>query len=525
MKQQVIVQEKIPGYQGSEQILNTSKELPQLVGMDSGIYVGPEYPFILYKISARTESIIYINLTYDFKTQDIMNGAWKWRILVPVTGEIEDIGIKVDGNWAICPDSKSERMTIDPLGRVTLWRTYTTTYGDLKYFGLINTTRFGEVLTVTYPIFPEKHTISIYVLIKGDVVFHFVRENSIQTLTTILQSRKIQLNNTVGVAFEFLDGFGDAGMGGIHISKDQILHISIHTDTAELAEEKYLTITFPIYIPNDQTTVHINIKYKNNTLGTQNETANLTLNSGFQYITQSTAHKADAVYDIFLSFDKDVTLLFCAASQDSDVDIVTLNSYDFEKVHYGNLTNPPSTTFSHWIYLSPIGILFDYNFTDDQFAKVLELTNVTIYDFGFATVKQYTNGTFVVTEHGTYTTWKVYKNITIKSLGAKIEEDIFGQGITEGGDILAVILNTLRAGYLFLKKIWDFLLDIGNILWAGLMKFVGWILNAINWLVDAAGSILNYVLYIIIPIAIMFIVSYTARWAKGLRATDKEVEA
>ena len=174
---------------------------------------------------------------------------------------------------------------------------------------------------------------------------------------------------------------------------------------------------------------------------------------------------------------------------------------------------------SNSIDLTDLGIVANGTFTDKQFATVTQKEGITIYNLGFAQVKEYADGTYIITKRGTYTVWEEYKNITVKSLGTQLSEDIFGKnlGAGAGGDIIAAIANVGKATLGYVLKIWDLLKQIGNIIWALLLKFVNYIVSAVNWILDNGGMILQYLLYIAMPTALMFIIAYVARYAKGLR--------
>ncbi len=471
-----------------------STTLAQDLNLTDGVYKGPQYPFAAVKLDIRDYTEIYLNYTLNVSYQNIMNGVWDWDILIPLRGEFEKWGLYVDGTFI-----GGNYQEWDETGNIEIAN---------KIFSN-KTTKYGTLLEIYYALYPGQHNISFYATASNNVILNICREKQASTLT-LMQHNKTVYEINAAFAFLFKRGFGQEGMGAI-VGRN----ISFYFLDSTNSNTTYITIGLPVWIPRGTRMTLEMHEYVN---GSEIFYINRTFQeAGFYYIFQSTSRPANWSRTDYVSaefsftFTNPVKFLFCAQAP-------TPHQFGADGEYEGNTIQYEGRDFDYF------GIVFWHHVGSDQYALVEKRGNVTIYDFGFARVEEYSTGDYVIYAQGNWKKYVVIKNITVKSIGAKVDDMLFGGkfSFSSNNDILSILLGGIGKIYDLLKQTWQFLRHLGEIIWQYLMKFVKFLINLASWIWDNLGGIFNYLLYLFIPIATMFIISYTARWAKGLRATDEK---
>ena len=483
--------------------------LPQELGLTDGIYKGPQYPYAAVKLDVRDMTTIYLNFTINLTYQDIMNGAWDWKLLIPLSGEFT--------NWKLSFDKNTIRDNYQ---------------GDYVFCHFTNqTTKYGNLFHIWYPLYPGSHHFTFQFTTTESPTLYLCRETQPATLD-IIQSGKRHFQIYAAYAFLFTKGFSQKGMGGMEIPKNSILSIKYAGCTDQ--NDTYASLLLPIYVASRTTVqltiiehrlIYTEIGWIHNPGDNNITTFNITLDKGFNYIFQSNPHPANYTdsnpnnltvicwglegYFQF-HFSQPVKMLFC--------------SYAAHNLSWDDMANNRINTTLNNKSLDNLGIVYSWNYGVQQYAKVTKVSGATIYDFGFASVQEYSNGDYIVLPHGNYKEWVIIKNVTVKSIGAQVDDILFGGRFefSAHNDILSIILGGITKIIDLGKKILSFLMHLGQIIWQYLMKFIKFLINLASWIWDSLGGIFNYLLYVLIPTAMMFVISYATRWAKGLRATDEK---
>lgn len=466
--------------------------LPQELGLTEGIYKGPQYPFAAVQLDIRDLTIIYLNFTVNLSYQDIMNGAWDWELLLPLTGDFQSWSLYLNDSF-IAGDHTEYDHDIPKPNTV------------------VNTTetRYGMLLEFYYPIYPHSYNFSFKIIVQSPPILYLCRETQSSTLT-VIQHNKTTYNVHAAYALLFKRGFGQKGMGAITARE-----ISFYFIDGTVSNRTFTTLGLPVWIfQGTKLTMKLHEYINGSEITYINESFDKT---GFYYIFQSSSRPADwnrtDYYTVRfdLNFSQPVKFLFCTLAPSP-------HQFGIDGEYAGNTVKLDGKPFDYF------GIVYWHHVGSDQYALISKQGNMTIYDFGFASVQEYSTGDYVIFPHGNWHKYVVIKNMTVKSIGAKVDDILFGGAFSfsANNDILSVLMGGLTKIYDLLKQTWQFLQNLGQMLWQYLMKFVKFLVDLASWIWDNLAGIFNYLLYVFMPIAIMFIISYTARWAKGLRATDEQ---